>query len=155
VESGGADPAVVAERINDQPDVDIWGFSEVQNQWWATTFEQRADQTGSDFGLILNTTGGGDRLAIPYNDDKLDLVSSEELGWINVGGNVRAPLVGRFEHTASGTEFLFVANHLPVPGRPPSHPGDAPSGMGRGADAARRDGPRLQLRLERRSRASS
>ena len=112
VESGGADPDVVAARIAEMDDVHIWALNEVQSSSWADKFEAALDATGAEFAQHLGTTGGGDKLLIIYNDDALDLISTEELSWINIGGNVRAPLVGKFKHTATSTEFLFVVNHL-------------------------------------------
>lgn len=64
------------------------------------------------FASILGTTGGGDRLLIVYNLDRFDLVQSFELTDINVGGNVRAPLVAQFRLKPAGPEFLFMVNHL-------------------------------------------
>jgi hypothetical protein len=40
------------------------------------------------------------------------LVRQFESHAINVGGNVRAPLVGEFRDKASGQSFLFMVNHL-------------------------------------------
>jgi hypothetical protein len=38
VESGGARPEVVDDLIAGAQGVDLWGFSEVQDQSWATAF---------------------------------------------------------------------------------------------------------------------
>ncbi len=38
VESGGADPDIVAQRFIEIDGCDIWGLSEVQDQGWANTF---------------------------------------------------------------------------------------------------------------------
>lgn len=40
------------------------------------------------------------------------LLSSEELSNINIGGNVRAPLVLHLKEKDSGQELLFMVNHL-------------------------------------------
>jgi len=112
-ESGGADPGVIADTFENLPRADVWGFSEVQSESWANTFEEAvAEVAGSEFQLILGSTGGGDRLAIIYNADTLELVSDFELHDINIGGNVRAPLVGRFRMNGTPLEFFFVVNHL-------------------------------------------
>jgi hypothetical protein len=113
VESGGARPDVVDDLIAAAQDVDLWGFSEVQDAIWATMFAQAAaeGETGT-FAPILGTTGGGDRLLIVYRVDRFDLVRSFELTDINVGGNVRAPLVAQLRLKPAGPEFLFMVNHL-------------------------------------------
>ena len=113
VESGGARPDVVDDLIAGAQGVDLWGVSEVQDAIWATRFAQAAAQgeTGS-FAPILGTTGGGDRLLIVYHQERFDLVRQFELTDINIGGNVRAPLVAHFRLKPAGPEFLFMVNHL-------------------------------------------
>jgi hypothetical protein len=92
VESGGAHPDVVDDLIRAAQGVDLWGFSEVQDNTWGLLFEQAAeDGEAADFQRILGTTGGGNRLLIVYNGDRLDLVSQFELTAINIEGRVRAP----------------------------------------------------------------
>jgi hypothetical protein len=61
VESGGARPDVVDDLIAAVQGVDLWGFSEVQDEIWATLFEHAAeDGESADFQRILGTTGGGE-----------------------------------------------------------------------------------------------
>jgi hypothetical protein len=75
VESGGARPDVVDDLIASAQDVDLWGFSEVQDAIWATLFAQAAeDGEAGGFGRIMGTTGGGDRLLIVYNRDRFEPV---------------------------------------------------------------------------------
>ena len=113
VESGGADPEVVDDLIARLQDVDIWGFSEVQNASWAQLFEVAAeDGEGADFVQVLGTTGGGDRLLIVYDAERFELVQQFELHDINPEGRVRAPLVVHLKIAATGQEFLFMVNHL-------------------------------------------
>lgn len=113
VESGGARPEVVATLIAATPGVDLWGFSEVQNEAWGIAFEQATEQgTRADFLRLLGTTGGADRLLIVYNAERLDLLQQFELHDINPQGRVRAPLVGHFRLKTTGQEFLFQVNHL-------------------------------------------
>ncbi len=112
-ESGDADPDVVADVIEVLDGVDLWGFSEVRNNSWASIFtEAAAEGEGASFAMILGSTGGADRLLIVYNDDLLDLVRYFELEHINIGGHVRAPLVGEFTVTETGASFYFMVNHL-------------------------------------------
>ena len=42
-ESGDANPIVVAARIAEIDDCDLWGMCEVQNAAWASAFEQAAE----------------------------------------------------------------------------------------------------------------
>jgi hypothetical protein len=71
-----------------------------------------ADGEAGAFAPILGTTGGGDRLLIMYNSDRFDVVRQFEPTDIDLGGNVRAPLVAHFRFKPSGPEFLFMVNHL-------------------------------------------
>lgn len=113
VESGDADPAVIAEQVTEIDGVDIWGFSEVQNQAWLEEFSMAAGaDEGARFAAVLGTTGGGDRLGIVYDADRLELLDHFELDEINIGGRVRAPLVAKFRLKMGGSPFLFMVNHL-------------------------------------------
>ena len=86
----------------------------MQNSSWAATFETAAENaTNAEFKAVLGTTGGPDRLLILFNDDRFDLIGNKiELSNINIGGNVRAPLVIHLRENNTGTEFLFMVNHL-------------------------------------------
>lgn len=65
VESGGADPVVVAQRIEAFEGYDIRGLSEVHSQSWADAFEAAAEfGEDADFAHILGSTGDADRLLI-------------------------------------------------------------------------------------------
>jgi hypothetical protein len=121
-ESGGANPDTIANHAN--PDtianhmnlhfgaIDIWGISEVSASW-APTLEAAAEAAGGvDYGSVLGTTGGADRLLILYNDERFDLTGTEELEDINIGGYVRAPLVATLLDNESGAQFSVMMNHL-------------------------------------------
>lgn len=113
VESGGADPQVLAQRIADFDGCDIWGLSEVNDESWVAQFEIAAEfEEEADFDAMTGTTGRSDRLVIIYDTTELDLLHWEELQNINIRGRVRAPLVAHFRYKPSGDEFLFVVNHL-------------------------------------------
>ncbi|MCI0641731.1 MAG: hypothetical protein L0Y72_23350 [Gemmataceae bacterium] len=115
VESGGAKPDVVKVRIEEADGIDLWGLSEVQNDAAAAIFQAAAGvgETGSPvFKRIVGTTGGADRLAILFNETRLEKLSHEELHGINPGGNFRSPLVARFRIRDSKQELLFMVNHL-------------------------------------------
>ena len=113
VESGDADAQTLAGLIADIDGCDVWGFSEVRNQKWGEVFEEAAEVgEDADFQLIHGTTGGGDRLAIVFDSDRLECLGHSELDHVNIMGRVRAPLVGRFRVRDTGAEFLFMVNHL-------------------------------------------
>ena len=93
VESGGADPLVVAELVAEMNEIDIWGFSEVQNAEWADAFEEAAESDeAADYVQVLGTTGGGDKLLIVYDADRFDKIDDFELHDMREGGG-RSPLV--------------------------------------------------------------
>jgi hypothetical protein len=114
VESGDADPNYIAKnQIKPLNLGEIWGFSEVQDSSWVQTFEQALEAgNASDYQSILGRTGKADKLAIVYNSNRLEALDHFELLSINIGGNVRAPLVAHFQLKSNGTEFLFMVNHL-------------------------------------------
>lgn len=114
VESGDANPAVIAEQyVGPLSDVDVWGFSEVQNAEWLRLLEQGAESgEQTDFQSILGTSGGGDRLAVVYNPSLLRVIHQEELDALSFGGRVRASLIVHFQVRRNGQEFLFMVNHL-------------------------------------------
>ncbi|MFO1076693.1 MAG: hypothetical protein U1E73_03095 [Planctomycetota bacterium] len=87
------------------------------SEWGNELKAAAADGEHATFNIVMGTTGGADRLAIVYDDDRFDLVSSDELHDINfpntIGGfRVRSPLVARLKETATGREFEFMVNHL-------------------------------------------
>jgi hypothetical protein len=113
IESGDAVVEVIAERVAAMDDVDIWGFSEVERTGADSILEAAAeDGEDADFRTIVGSTGANDRLLIAYDHDRFELLGWEELHEINVGGRVRAPLVAHMRDRDSGTEFLFMVNHL-------------------------------------------
>jgi endonuclease/exonuclease/phosphatase family metal-dependent hydrolase len=112
LESGAADPAYLSGFIADFQGVDLWGFSEVEAGDVPTYAAAcAAGEGGRQFSFIVGTTGWSDRLAIVFNADKLELVSSHELvGLRAVTG--RAPLYGVFKQKSTGAQFIFMVNHL-------------------------------------------
>jgi endonuclease/exonuclease/phosphatase family protein len=113
VESGDANPLVIASQMKLVQGEALWGLCEVESESWAETFRVAAGQgENADFKAILGTTGGADRLLILYDARVLEERRHFELSDINIGGNVRAPLVGDFRVRATGLELLFMVNHL-------------------------------------------
>ena len=112
IQSGQADPQQIAPRIRAFQDVDLWGFSEVQNDAAADVLERAAeDGENADFRRIVGTTGGEDRLVIIYDSNRFRRISNFQLHHINQG-NHRAPLVAQLRDQTTGQEFLFMVNHL-------------------------------------------
>lgn len=118
VESGGADPAVVAARIKEIDGVDIWGLCEVQDATWAEAFRRAAgaDEPGT-FESVLGTKGGSDRLLVLYDIDQFTKLESFEISWhtrpwYKPNMVPRPPLVVKLRHNSTGKEFFFMVNHL-------------------------------------------
>jgi endonuclease/exonuclease/phosphatase family metal-dependent hydrolase len=113
VESGGADAVTIAGQIAAFDEVDLWGLSEVNGDDDALLYENGAEVgEAAQFTRITGTTGGADRLVALYDEERFDLLGSEELDEINVGGNVRASLVVTLEESATDLQFIFMVNHL-------------------------------------------
>lgn len=113
LESGGADIKRLAGQIATRPDVDIWGLSEVQEEGWAREIAaQISDAAGTPFEAIIGTTGRSDRLAVVFDAERFTVKHVEEIHDLNIGGNVRAPLVVTFADRDSGATFAFMVNHL-------------------------------------------
>jgi endonuclease/exonuclease/phosphatase family metal-dependent hydrolase len=115
VESGGSDVSVVASgAVAPVAGESLWGFEEVLDEDAASILVDATADAGSDqrFDYVYGTTGWEDHLVLAWDDARFELVSSEELDGINLGGTLRAPLVGHMREREHGTEFLFVINHL-------------------------------------------
>jgi endonuclease/exonuclease/phosphatase family metal-dependent hydrolase len=113
VESGDAVDWRIAEDMQDIKGEAIWGMTEVQSSDWARTFQEAAnDNNKQNFQWVIGTTGWDDALVILWDDERLALVNHWELHDINVGGTARSPLVGHMRSRETGTEFLFMVNHL-------------------------------------------
>lgn len=114
-ESEGSVPeTVAAEVIADMRGEGLWGFAEVVDEAAAALYAEAAHDDGSDqsWAHVVGTTGWSDRLVLAWDDQRFSLEDDYELSDINVGGTVRAPLVGRMRERSTDQEFLFVVNHL-------------------------------------------
>jgi endonuclease/exonuclease/phosphatase family metal-dependent hydrolase len=119
VESGGAEAATVAQKIEAIEGVDLWGFSELAGWPWLEVFQRAAERGNhAEFGSVIGTTGDydmpdrdPDNLALLYRKDRLELLGHRELHAINDWAH-RSPLVAEFRIKESGTTFLVVLNHL-------------------------------------------
>ena len=112
-ESGGADPASVAEdTVAPIRGESLFAFEEVENSAAADLLVAAVSDGDQDIQYRMGTTSFDDRLVLAWDDGRFALVELTALDAINVGGTVRAPLVGHLQERASGLEFLFVVNHL-------------------------------------------
>lgn len=118
VESGDADPEVIAERIAEFDGVDIWGLTEVNAPGNVATRDAEIYETAAEEGEehsfegVLSESGGGDRLLILYDDKRFEYLGSEELDAMNIRGSVRSPMYAHLRDKESGEEFIFMVNHL-------------------------------------------
>jgi hypothetical protein len=110
VESSGA--TSVGPRLAAEPGVDVWGLCEIRASFAPAVRDRAAVSEGAPFELVRGATGNDGRLAIVYNAARLELVRSVELMHVQLSPGIRAPLVAQFRARSSGTEFLFVVNHL-------------------------------------------
>ena len=91
----------------------LWGFEEVQDHAAAATYvAAAADDADHPFDSVIGTTGGTDLMVLAWDPKRFSLTSSTELDAMNLGGRVRAPLVGEMHDLEDGLDFLFVVNHL-------------------------------------------
>lgn len=112
VESGGANAAVISERLREFEGIDLWGLSEVESEDWIKSFRRAAGEHGGRFRYALGTTGRSDRLGVIYNTERFALLATSELHFANPEFRVRSPFVAHLVERESGVEFLFVVNHL-------------------------------------------
>lgn len=112
LESGESDINWVANKIKNTDGVELWGLCEVPSSARSKLEEAAEDGEEADFGSAFGTTGGEDRMMAIYSNDRFESLGVQELHDMNLGGNVRAPLVVRLRDRASSQEFFFVVNHL-------------------------------------------
>ena len=98
----------IVQNVKALSPADLWGFSEVTESEWPDSI---TEATGQNSKFVLGTTSN-DRLLAVYNSEKFTLVESFELDQFKFGDNGRAPLVLHLRHLSTGTEILFVVNHL-------------------------------------------
>lgn len=114
VESGGADPSVIAEQLKHLGGYDVYALSEVSPD----DFEIHAAALGSNYQSIESKTGRSDRLQILFNTDRFELVRKQEMDHYrdyilnNETRTHRSPLMVHLRQRDTGVEFLVVANHL-------------------------------------------
>jgi endonuclease/exonuclease/phosphatase family metal-dependent hydrolase len=112
VESGGADPKRIAERLASYDDHNILCLSEVHPNDFAT-FRQAL---GEDFASFESRSGNEDRLQILYDKTRFELLEQIELDRhgdyvLNNGGH-RSPTAVRLKDRVSDKTFIVMVNHL-------------------------------------------
>jgi endonuclease/exonuclease/phosphatase family metal-dependent hydrolase len=112
VESGGADPAVIARQLGELGRYDVYALSEVAPQD-INTFAQAC---GPQFASIHTETGYDDRLQIIFDGKRFELVRQQEMDryrdYSLNDGNHRSPLLAHLRDRQTGQEFQLVVNHL-------------------------------------------
>ncbi len=99
--------------ITKQDKVSVWGLSQVQNKAWAQQIVSTLKKvTGTTYKYAIGSTGGAERLAVIYDSDRLAAKDIDEIFGLNIGGNVRAPLVVTFRDHQTDQKFKFMVNHL-------------------------------------------
>ena len=112
VESGGNDPAVIAQKIVELSGYDVYCLCEVH----ADNFGRYKSALGTGFASVNSNTGRGDLLQIIFNSNRFELLQQKELHRYGNhelnNGTHRSPLFVRLRDRASGFEFIVMTNHL-------------------------------------------
>jgi hypothetical protein len=118
VDSGGADPHVIAARISGMKGVALWGFCEVKDDHWAELFEQAANGVEPGrFARIVSPTPGGDRCCILYDRTQFDCLGWFEFSWAgrpwySYEQHLRPGLVAHLSHRATKQAFYYMVNRI-------------------------------------------
>lgn len=116
VESGGADPGVIARQLGELPTASIYALQEVSGQDIGRYGDAIRTSHGESYRYLASWTGRSDRMMVAFDEDRLTLVERREL--FVYGGHTlndwrhRSPLVCLFVDKASGAQFYFVTVHL-------------------------------------------
>ncbi len=119
VESGGNDPATVAEQLVALGEYDVVGLSEVDVP---EAYEEAFVKKWPDrYQFIRGLTGTNedredDHLWMAFDTEDFDLVTSQEMkevgGFVFDDGHHRVPLYVRLRDKANGQEVVFIMNHF-------------------------------------------
>ena len=116
VESGGADPAVIAEQLTELPRVDAYLLQEVSAKDIGRFAAAIRKAHGKSYKYSLGSLGGGDRLAVVVDENQWKIRSFAELfGFEDYRLNDwrhRSPLVAALQRRSDGQECLLVNVHL-------------------------------------------
>jgi endonuclease/exonuclease/phosphatase family metal-dependent hydrolase len=123
VESGENDEDVIARQLSELDRFHIYGLTEVHASNFSRYEEAIDGAFPADYEYVHTESGGGDRMMIVYDSDRLSLVGSPQelerhegytLNRRDNDSNLRhrSPFVVRFLDTETDVEFLFMLNHL-------------------------------------------
>jgi endonuclease/exonuclease/phosphatase family metal-dependent hydrolase len=112
VESGGANPKKIAERLARFAAYDVFCLSEVH----PSDFKTYQDALGDQFDSVPSKSGNEDRLQILFNQQRFELLEKIELDRyreyvLNSGGH-RSPTAVRLKDRATMQTFIVMVNHL-------------------------------------------
>lgn len=116
VESGGADPAAISRQLTELPRADVYLLQEVSQQDIGRYAAAIRRAHGKNYKYYLSSVGGGDRLAMVVDEDRVQIRSFSEL--FSFGDHTlndwrhRSPLVAHLRCREDGTECLLVTVHL-------------------------------------------
>jgi|GEM_PF-2177145 len=127
LESGESSTAFLAAQLVEKQNIDLWGFSEVQNAEVLVAFCRALEKAnpGVEFMWHVSRDGGGDRLGIIYRTDRLQAVpyrgkaTVEDLGEhffeldsVKAGHDGLRPALGVQLRTKTRGEFIVLVNHF-------------------------------------------
>ena len=107
MESGGNDPAVIAEQMKDFAGCDVIGLNEVNKR----SIPAYQAALGPDYQAMISETGRSDHLVIIVNTKRFEILQTVEMHNLNDGTH-RAPIYVRLKDRKTGFEFVFMTNHL-------------------------------------------
>ena len=112
VESGGSDPEIIANQLNEMTGYDVYCLSEVAEK----NFDRYTTALGPTFHSANGRTGGNDRLQINFDSNRFELLETKELmkyrdHTLNNGSH-RSPLYVRLLDKASSVQLIVMTNHL-------------------------------------------
>lgn len=112
VESGGNDPAVIAQQMQDFSGADVVALNEVNSR----NVPVYAAALGKQYQAFVSETGRADRLAILFDANRFDVLQVEEMAnyreYLLNNGTHRSPIYVRLRDRKTGFEFIFMTNHL-------------------------------------------
>lgn len=112
LESGGSDPAVIAEQLVKLRGYDVYALSEVD----PSSMEKFKLACGEDYQSVDGASGKSDRLQIIFSNKRFELVRKAEMDrfedHVLNSGNLRSPLMAHLRERETKKDFLVVANHL-------------------------------------------
>lgn len=112
VESGGSDPQIIAQQLEEFRSEDVVCLSEVDPR----NFDLFKSAMGPTFAAINGRTGRADSLQILYNSKKFEEFQTEELesyrDYTLNNGTHRSPLYVRLGIRGTDNQFVVMVNHL-------------------------------------------